>query len=253
MLIVIYVLAIFICNGQTDTAGLHQVIALHLSGVAQKVEKLIVPGRYMCTGNHAKLIGTTDTISGWEGYPIQLYEYSVKDKKDSVLTARVYLLNASAERIARWVIAADYMVNGRYNEQHADTIIHYINDASNAQFVVRGIVYEDMDGDDIQDAYLFFDGVTVKHKDYPVITPQRATAAEQQLLLSMTIADIAQAKLYGRIISTTREQYNALFPQTGTQGNEWCNVIREEYKKALHADINWLIHAWVKANPQYFK
>lgn len=253
MLIIICAMAGAICNAQTDTAGLHAAILLNLGSVTHKVEKVILPGRYMCTGNNSKLISTTDTIPGWEGYPVQLYEYTVKDKKDSLLTTRVYLLNASAGTIARWVIAADYLVNGKYDERHADTIIHYINDASNAQFVVRGIVYEDMDGDGIQDAYAFFDGVTVKHKDYPVVTPQRATSTELQLLLSMTINDVDKAKLYGRIISTTREQYNALFPQTDTQGIAWCTVLRQEYKKAMRSDINYLINAWVKGNPQYFK
>ena len=65
-------------------------------------------------------------------------------------------------------------------------------------------------------------------------------------LFLITNNNIRRTGKYARIISTTREEYNVLFPDRNTEGKEWLNVVREEYKAALISDTNHLMIAWAK-------
>ncbi len=53
---------------------------------------------------------------------------------------------------------------------------------------------------------------------------------------------------YGRIISTTREQYKINGGKENTEGLNWLKVVRIEYQAALQSDSNRLITAWAKQN-----
>ena len=231
-----------------DTTGLSVIIREHLNTVKKAVEKNILPGRYMCTGETARLISTTDTIPGWEDFPVQLFEYNIADKLNGRLTTQVYLLNADAEKIARWIIAACWMEKRKVTSGYIDAIVKQIDHESGGQFPIRGIVYEDLNRDSIQETYPFFDGVSVEHKEFTIITPKRAKPEQLTKYLSMIFADVGKIYTWGRIISTTREEYNVLFPDADVDGNNWCNIVRKEYKKAMRSDVNYLINAWVRGN-----
>ena len=251
VLLIVQVIALSV-TAQTDTSGLAHVMTTNLSWVKQKVAKKIIGNRYMSTAPEARLLKTTDTIPGWEGNPVQLFEYSIPDKKDGRLTTKVYLLNADTERLARWVISACWLATGSCQLKYINAIINSINEQSNGQFPIRGIVYEDLDSDGIQETYPFFDGVSVECKGIAITTPARATPAELEKLLSMKWSDVEKIEKYGRIISTTRLDYKKLFPAADTTGLNWSTIVRTEYKKALQSDINWLIVAWAKDNPKLF-
>src|SRR5664279_5384781 len=52
-----------------------------------------------------KLLAVTDTIPGWEGFPVKLYEYQTGNDiyTGKPKTGKVYLLDPSPEKLAMWV------------------------------------------------------------------------------------------------------------------------------------------------------
>jgi hypothetical protein len=117
--------------------------------------------------------------------------YTVGDAHDGYLTTNLCLLHADAQRIARWMIGACWLVKREYFN-----------------------------------------------------TPERADSGPQVKYLSMTQEDIDESNDFGRILSTTRPRYHALFPEANVNGDNWFTVVRAEYQRALFNDTNWLIVAW---------
>ncbi|MFT3933930.1 MAG: hypothetical protein QM726_09970 [Chitinophagaceae bacterium] len=178
-----------------------------------------------------KLIATADTLKNWEGVLVSLYEY----KDETGHLARVWLADADAKKIATWVITTCFTITGKCDYKNSMLLITEINKASNGQFPVLGVVFED------GTPYIFKDGITV-HVNTPL------TDYTDLSLVNET--NINKTMKYGRIISTTREEYNALFPDVNTTDHHWREVVRMEYKKALAADENNLIIAWAKGKLQ---
>ena len=54
------------------------------------------------------LVGETDSLPGWEGLPVRLYEYRTGPdiRTGQPKKGKVYLLNPSPERLARWIATA---------------------------------------------------------------------------------------------------------------------------------------------------
>lgn len=188
--------------------------------IEARIQKEIIPTRYMA----GKLLSSTDKLPNWEGTQVSEYKYSVDKGK---LTAKVYLANADAKKMAAWVITTCYSITKTLKRKHTDFLINSIKDASGGQFPVKGIVYENMDGNGFK-AYNFLDGVTVFLKAPGDITEE----------------NLSRAGKYARIISTTREEYNQRFPNVKTDGLAWLDVVRNEYQKALKSDTNNLMIAW---------
>lgn len=197
-----------------------------LAVITKRVEKLIIPGRYM----EGKLVATTSNMLNWEGIPVSLYEYKETPRAP---VARVYLADASAGKIATWIITSCVGATGKLAFKHTEMLIAKINDASNGQFPVLGVVVEN------NYPFVFKDGVTIG------LTEKITSYLDPGLIKE---DNINKTKSYGRIISTTREQYRVLFPGTNVAGHNWRTVVREEYKKALSSDTNNLMLAWAKAN-----
>ena len=197
-----------------------------LAVISTRVENKIIRSRYM----EKNLVSQTTTLKNWEGITVSMYEY--KETPDAPL-ARVYLADANAEKIAAWIITACFETTGRLDFAHTSLLIYKINEASNGQFPVLGAVVEN------NTPYIFKDGVTIgPASNFPdLLNPD-----------SVTEDKITTTKRFGRIISTTREQYNALFPGIDVTDHKWRDAVREEYKKALRSDSNNLITAWAKAN-----
>jgi hypothetical protein len=213
-----------VCFAQSnDLQGKY--LADSLESVQKRIEKLIIPSRYMAQ----KLILETDTISGWENIKVSLYEYSIDNGKK---TGKVYMANADAKKLATWVITTCFAITKRLDKKNTDFLIKSIRNASGGQFPVKGIVYENMDGKGYY-PYVFKDGVTVFLR--------QSTTDDMSLI---TDPNIKKTGKYARIISTTRNEYNAKFPDKNTKGMEWLNVVREEYKSALTSDINNLMITW---------
>jgi hypothetical protein len=127
-----------------------------------------------------------------------------------------------------------FCTHKKIRQKNTDFLIKSIRDASGGQFPVKGIVYENMDGKEYV-PYVFKDGVTVFLKQNAIND-----------LSLITDDNIRKTGKFARIISTTRPEYNSKFPNKNTNGMEWLNVVRDEYKLALQSDTNNLMIAWAK-------
>jgi hypothetical protein len=224
-----------------DNPQLHQFMRDSFDVIKSRVEKSVIKARYM----EGKLINETDSLNGWEGFKVKLYEYSVFDNAShATLKARVYLLDANSAQIAKWVISTCWAVKENLQKKYTDFQIQSIRDASGGQFPVGGVVYEDMDGAG-QKPYLFKDGVTVFLNNINITALNESQIFE---LANVKIQDIKRTGKFARIISTTREQYSANGGTQNTDGLNWLTVVREEYKKAWNTDKNNLMIAWAKQN-----
>ncbi|OQY96813.1 MAG: cellulase [Sphingobacteriales bacterium UTBCD1] len=201
------------------------------------------------------LLYTTDTIPGWEGFPVTLYEYRTGIDKyiQKPKTGKVFLLNPSPEKLARWVATACWQVKHSVDTSYTHKLLNWIDYQSNAQFPVKGVVYEDMYTKDFYEPYVFKDGVTVYIKD-STMWPADKTCTPEQLdfYLRITNEDLKpQTGQYGRISSTTREDYKAGGGKEDAgdkndRKQKWLEVVRELYKKAWNSDRNELIIMWAK-------
>ncbi|MGN6530677.1 MAG: cellulase [Ginsengibacter sp.] len=202
-----------------------------------------------------KLLSTTDTRPGWEGFPVKLYEYQTGNDlyTGKPKTGKVYLLNPSPEKLAMWVATACWDVKSSVDTAYTFALLKWIDNQSNSQFPVRGVVYEDQYTKDFQEPYVFKDGVTVYIKD-STMWPKDKTCTPEQLdfYLHVTNNDLKpQTGQYARISSATREDYKA---NGGTEDvgskddrkQKWLEVVRELYKKAWNSDRNELIIMWAK-------
>jgi hypothetical protein len=151
---------------------------------------------------------------------------------------KVFMLNATSEQIAKWIISACITVTGSINKRHTDLIIRTIQEQSGGQFPVKGIVYEDHG----KPPYLFKDGVTVfLKKNIKDLLSKKGIDTMAALIDS----NIMSGK-FGRIISTTREEYKLNGGKENTNGLNWLKVVRTEYQKAIGSDNNNLITAWAR-------
>lgn len=221
--ILICISANTVCLGQTNVLQ-SKYLTDSLGIIQERVEKSIIPPRYMAQ----KLISETDTMSGWENIKVSLYQYYVDSGKK---IGNVYMANADSKKLATWIITTCFAITKKLDKINTDFLIMSIRNASGGQFPVKGIVYENMDGKGYY-PYIFKDGVTV--------FLQQNTTDDLSLI---TNSNIRKTGKYARIISTTREEYNAKFPNKNTDGMEWLNVVREEYKSALTSDTNNLMVA----------
>lgn len=201
------------------------------------------------------LLGTTDTLPGWEGFPVKLYEYKTSPDlyTHQPKKAKVYLLNPSPEKLAMWILTTCWEVKKSLNYKYVNELFLWVRGQSGAQFPVKGLVYEDQYTKDFQEPYVFKDGVTVYIQDSSKFPTDKTCTPEQiEFYLRLSNADIKpQTGQYGRIASTRREDY---LQNGGTEdvGNindrkiKWLDVVRELYKKAWRSDRNELFIAWAK-------
>lgn len=215
--------------------------------------KKLLDGAYMA----GELIHQTDTIPGWEGFPVKLYSYQtgVDVKINQSKKGLVYMLNPTPEMLAMWICTTAWEVKGSLDFQYTDKIFKFIRWQSGAQFPVKGVVYEDMYEKGFYEPYVFKDGVTVYVADSLMLSKDKHPNEEQlNYYLRLTNDQIKpQTGRYARIISTNREMYTAWggnepVGNTDDRRQLWLDVVRELYKKAYRSDRNELMIAWAKAN-----
>jgi hypothetical protein len=219
------------CSAQNET--LQHLLKDSLGVIKKRVERIIIPARYM----EGKLLLETDTLNGWKGFKVKLYEY--KFSKTTPKT-KVYMLNANSDQIAKWIISACYTVTGKLSKKHTDMLIDSTWFASGGQFPVKGTVYEN----EGEAPYFFKDGVTVFLSKKAKHSLSEHTA---DTLAVINDSNITSGK-FGRIISTTRKQYKLNGGKENTDGLNWLKVVRREYQKALSSDNNNLVTAWARQN-----
>lgn len=215
--------------------------------------KVLLDNAYMAQ----TLLAVTDTLPGWEGFPVKLYEYQTAPDLFShqPKTAKVYLLNPSPKRLAMWIITTCWIVKGSLSYSYTHKVFEWIKNQSGAQFPVKGLVYEDQYTPTDFYPYVFKDGVTVYVKDSTQFPNDKTCTPEQiNYYLHLTNAELKpQTGQYARIASTTREDYksNGGTDDVGNKSDrkiEWLNVVRKLYQQAMRSDTNQLIIDWAKSH-----
>lgn len=203
------------------------------------------------------LLAVTDSLPGWEGFPVKLYEYKTGNDiyTHHPKIARVYLLNPSPEKLAMWIVTTCWVVKKSLDYRYTHAVFQQARLQSGAQFPVKGLVYEDQNIAGYYEPYVFKDGVTVYLKDSSWLPADKiCTPAQISYYLQLTNEEIKpQTGQYARIVSTTREDYTAAGGKAavGTKNNRtiaWLDVVRNLYQNAMHSDFNELMIDWAKSH-----
>lgn len=207
-----------------------------------------------------KLLGVNEKVPGWEGYPVELWEYytGVDIKEGVKKRGLVYMLNPDAVKMAKWIINAVYDVRGEVRYEDIEKVRKFITWQSGTQFPVSGVVYEDMYVAGDYYPYLFKDGVTVYVSDEAKWKSETAHPTDEQLefYLRMQNSDLKDyTGRYARICSTNREMYYKAggkdevgFSDDGKRSVAWLDTVKRLYKEAWNSERNFLIYAWALSN-----
>jgi hypothetical protein len=187
------------------------------------------------------------TYPGWESLPLQECTYSVKGTNDSVKkTAKVIMLNAEPDQLARWVVSTCIEVVGNATIKCTKALGSQIIGQSGAQFPVAGIVFEDILPENGKfEVFAFRNGVTVRVNGVNHLGTVQPSAAEIEKSLH---GEVTSTLKFARIQSTTREQYLANGGTLSVTGNAWNEVNRDLYKAAWGHNRNEMMVAWARAN-----
>lgn len=189
----------------------------------------------------------TATYPGWESLPLKECTYSVKGVNDpEKKTAKVIMLNAEPEQLARWVVSTCIEVVGIASNKCTKAIGRQIIGQSGAQFPVAGIVFEDILPENGKfEVFAFRNGVTVRINGVTHLGMAQPSAAEIEKSLH---GEVTSTLRFARIQSTTREQYLANGGTRNVTGNAWNEVNRDLYKSAWGRNRNGMMVAWARAN-----
>lgn len=187
------------------------------------------------------------TYPGWETLALKECTYSVKGANDPVKkTAKVIMLNAEPDQLARWVVSTCIEVVGNASNKCTKTIGSQIIGQSGAQFPIAGIVFEDiLPANGKFEVFAFRNGVTVRVNGVTHLGTAQPSAAEIEKSLH---GEVTSTLRFARIQSTTREQYLANGGTRSVTGNAWNEVNRDLYKAAWGHNRNEMMVAWAKAN-----
>ena len=163
------------------------------------------------------------------------------------------LLDATPRQLARWVVQACAEVRRTTAAACTGKLRRRIIEQSGAQFPVAGIVLEDMDGDGLQNMFVFRDGVTVTVDG---VTTASAGPVTPDIVRRSLTGEVRGTGKFARIASTTREEYRAnggtadVGSSTPAANRKlaWLGVIRRLYQEAFQSDRNELLVAWLRAN-----
>lgn len=202
--------------------------------------------RYMEQNCHAT------TYPGWEGLPLQECTYGVKGRLDPTRkTAKVIMLNASPEQLARWVVATCVEITGGAGTRCTAKLSRQIVGQSGAQFPIAGIVFEDiLPEDGRMEVFAFRNGVTVRVSGVTHVGTQQPTGDQIEKSLN---GEVITAFKFARIQSTTREQYRANGGTRNVAGLAWLDVSRDSYKAAWGNNRNELMIAWARDNARFLR
>lgn len=216
------------------------------SPMPERIEKRLKVSRYM--EQHC----SPTTYSGWEGFETIRCSYTVTDKRTGrEKKGLVVMLNPSASKLSSWIGEACKAVRPDLEaERCSEYLLDRVVTQSGGQFVVAGVVYEDIiPKDGVYEAYAFRDGVTVSIKDIRHRRTVPLTDYELEAALDATPLGTISNPAYSRIVGTSRGEY--LWANTGADvsGMKWPALVRSSYQKAWRDDRNHLIEEWLRNNP----
>lgn len=247
--VILFVLLLFSCplftaKGQEPALPMDHVNALldpKTLGVKSNgspiYSKGIITGRYMEADTQGHCAETS--LSKWEGFPLKRCTYrQADDNAPSGKKATVIMLNPEKELLAKWLVASCVIVKGSTGIRScAIKLAKAIINASGSQFPVAGIVLEDMDEDNVQEAYTFRDGVTVKLQGgLSVGFEGTFDESDNNLAVDPNTVVLSTASLKGpaRIQSTSRQMYKDYMGSQAKDvtGLKWLDEVRALYQDA---------------------
>lgn len=209
-----------------------------VAGKATTIRAGILSGRYMEEDVEG---GCKEaTLPGWGNFSLRQCTYRQPDKGagDGHKTASVIMLNPGRQVLASWIIASCRIVmGGSVIDACVNKLAWAIIDASGSQFVVAGLVLEDMKNVGVQHAYAFRDGVTVSIEGAP--SPGYTGSIDNSALAAALdpnrrVLATASIDAPARLQSTTRSMYRAYAGPSGQDvtGVKWLAVVRATYQDA---------------------
>lgn len=214
--------------------------------LATRIETLARAARYM------EQECQPTTYPGWEGFETVRCSYSVVDSKTGMKKAGiVIMLNPSARLLATWVLeACRTQRNDLPRSTCADYLVSRVIAQSGGQFVIAGVVYEDIiPADHVFEAYAFRDGVTVLLKDVQHRGVHALSSAELEASLWASPTKTVTQGAFARIAGTSRNEYRWANPSINVEGLHWLTAVRASYQKAWRGSRNELIEQWLRNNP----
>jgi hypothetical protein len=212
-------------------------------------------GQYIRTGAQNCLSGHDLTCAcppahrafqGYEALPVVECDYSAVVAGKTTRT-RAYMLFPSADQLASWVVNACVDAHARDLRGCAGRLSSTIWTASNGQFAVAGFVVEPAQSSTWRyphDPYcfLFRDGVTVTTRNWPSTRHAENGVCGED---SVNDEQVAKSLRFGRIASTTREQYQAAGGTDPVRGANWPAAVGRAFRDAWTSDRNLLLRARV--------
>ena len=183
----------------------------------------------------------------WSGFPVRNCSYS-----DVGITTKAYMLNPSADQLARWTVTACHEAQATSVKHCVTRMVNLIVGDSSGVFPVAGFIVEPAKSAGGKGngpvCLLFRDGVTIATTTWDTRAPvdgHCGSPAEND-------KPALRAKRFARVASTTRQEYYDAggTEPVGTDKNHdvrWLDVVRKLYKQAWNSDRNELISAKAKA------
>lgn len=183
----------------------------------------------------------------WEGFPVQSCSYA-----EGGVAVRTYMLNPSAEQLARWTVTACRDAHAAVPRDCIGYLARQILNASGGVFPVAGFIPQAVEagnGRGMVYCYLFRDGVAIHTDSWKdARRPSGATCGPPEEIERP--ARFARATAH--IAATTRQEYrnNGGSAAVGSDadGNvRWLDAVRQQYQQAWGNDRNALVTAKARA------
>jgi len=198
-------------------------------------------------------------LLNWPKAELQRCVYTVTDtlKNGTKRTKKaiVYLANPTAAQVLAWLRSACAIAQPAAVDACVRKQAKAIRGASGAQFPVAGLVWEDLSGDKIQEAYIFRNGVTVRISGLAngSTDPVATDAALEALASAQTVTGVKATGGYARILSTARDAFRDHTGRTdipvgksdAASALAWSDVVGSTYRAALSVPSNPLVTAAV--------
>ena len=189
---------------------------------------------------------------GWENLPLQKGVYSVSKANGATREGQVIMLNPSSLQLAQWIMSACAEIE-LDNERCRMRLFDHILNASGGQFVIAGVVWEDISpADGVYEGYTFRNGVTVLLEGVPNAATRVLTETERNAAIAPE-TPVLQVRRYARIASTSPDDYRANggavdVGTTASPSLAWHETVGALYRAAWVQDQNELITAWARTH-----
>jgi hypothetical protein len=214
-----------------------------IAAFASRIEAQLRLARYM----EGRCVPVS--LPEWASHDTQKCSYAVTDEATGKTKhGLVILLDPPPRRLSAWIVNACQAVRP-LESGCPDRLFRRVLEQSGGQFPVAGIVYEDiLPRDGVYEAYGFRNGVTtilqgVEHRRVEPFSPDELEAA----LVAPPLRTASEAG-FARLVGISRDEYSNANPAAKVNGLAWLDVVRDEHRKAMNSERNFLLEAWLASH-----